>query len=313
MGAVVTLTMNPALDLSTAVGEIKPFRKLRCGAVRRDPGGGGINVARVTCRLGGQALAVFPYGGPAGQALESLVEKEGVAVRAVPIAGETREDFTVFETTTNNQFRFVAPGPALSDAECNACLAAFLNAAATSDFAVVSGSLPPGMPDSFFGRVAREARARGIRLVLDTTGEGLKEALREGVAIVKPNQHEFAGLAGIRSPDAAALAGAARGFVAQGRVEAVAITLAEQGAILVTRELALKAAAPAVEAVSTVGAGDSFLGAFLWSLSRKPDWREAFRLAVAAGSAALLSPGTDLAHAEAIHRLAAEVVVGDLA
>src|SRR5579862_5710861 len=199
MNRVVTLTMNPALDLSTTVSEVVPFTKLRCSRVRRDPGGGGINVARVICRLGSKATAIYPAGGPAGAMLKDLVDDECVDSHVIAIAGDTREDFTVFETGTKKQFRFVAPWPDLSDRECEECVDAFLSASRSAAFSVVSGSLPPGMPVEFFTRLARRAREANVRLALDTTGAGLRAVLGEGVALVKPNQNEFAELAGAMS------------------------------------------------------------------------------------------------------------------
>ncbi len=312
--SVITLTMNPALDLSTTVEEVLPFRKLRSGTVRRDPGGGGINVARVVNRLGGNAIAVYPVGGLAGQLLKQLVDAQGVESRVVAIAGDTREDFSVFETRTGRQFRFVAPGPTVAEAEWRACLDLFESLCAPSAFAIVSGSLPPGVPDDvFFAAVAKIARTRGTRLAVDTTGAGLQAALHEGVFVIKPNQNEFADLVGLRAPDAAAMIAAARALVAAGRTAAIALSLADAGAMLVTREGSWRAHAPHVDMVSTVGAGDSFLGAMIWSLTQEQGWQQALRLGVAAGSAALLSPGTDLAQAQEIHRLCAEVVVDDVA
>src|SRR5215472_7866490 len=295
-GGVVTLTMNPALDLSTEVDVVVPFLKLRCGAMRRDPGGGGINVARVVTRLGGRARAVLPVGGCVGQLLLQLVAAEGVANVALPIAEETREDFTVFERKTGNQFRFVEPGPKLARAEWEGLLDTFAAEAKDAAYAVISGSLPPGVPDSFFATAAERMKALGIPLALDTTGAGLRAAFAHGVAVAKPNKREFEELAGLEAPSPEQLAAAARDLVAQRNVGAVALTLAEDGAILATRDAAWRAKAPEVKAVSTVGAGDSFLGAMIWSLTEGHDWPEAFRLGVAAGTAALLSPGTDLAH-----------------
>ncbi|MGB8366339.1 MAG: 1-phosphofructokinase family hexose kinase [Rhizomicrobium sp.] len=314
MTSVITLTMNPALDLSTTVEEVLPFRKLRSGTVRRDPGGGGINAARVVNRLGGKAIAVYPVGGPAGQLLQQLVDAQGVVSRVVPIGGDTREDFSVFETRTGRQFRFVTPGPKLAEAEWRACLAVFEQLCEESGYAIVSGSLPPGVPDDdFFGAVARVAKARRTKLTVDTTGAGLQAALREGVFLIKPNQNEFADLVGLRAPDMHAMIAAARNLIAAGRIEAIALSLADEGAVLVTRERSWRARAPHVDVLSTVGAGDSFLGAMVWSLAEGHAWQEALRLAVAAGSAALLSPGTDLAQAQEVHRLSGEVVVEDVA
>ena len=310
---VVTLTMNPALDLSTAVDEVVPFKKLRCGAMRRDPGGGGINVARVIRRLGGNAHAVFPVGGSVGQVLARLVAGEGVTNRTVAIAGETREDFTVFETASGKQFRFVEQGPVLSEAEWRTCFDVFLEEAKGAAFAVISGSLPPGVPHEFFTLAARGLKRLGVPLALDTTGAGLKAALAEGVALVKPNQNEFAELVGLRTTDLDALAAAARDLAGRAQLGAIALTLAEQGAIYASRDEAFRAEAPKVEAVSTVGAGDSFLGAMIWSLIEGHAPRDAFRTAVAAGSAALLSAGTDLAHPDAVRRLAEQVRVLEIA
>lgn len=312
MPQVVTLTMNPALDLSTAVEEVKPFSKLRCGAVRRDPGGGGINVARIVNRLGGEATALYLAGGLTGQSLRALIDAQGVASRVVAIAGETREDFTVFETRTGKQFRFVTPGPEVAPNECRDCLVLFGSLCAEARFAVVSGSLPPGVPVDFFAAAAREAKMRGARLALDTSSVGLEAALREAVFLIKPNQHEFAGLLGLESPALHAMIAGARGLIASGHVEAIALSLADEGAVLVTAEKAWRAEAPRIEPVSTVGAGDSFLGAMIWSLAAQQDWAEALRIGVAAGSAALLSAGTDLAHPHDITRLAAEIEVAEI-
>jgi len=313
MSRVVTLTMNPALDLSTTVKEVVPFAKLRCSPMRRDPGGGGINVARVVCRLGADATAIYPIGGPAGEMLKRLVDHECVESLPIAIAGETREDFSVFETETKKQFRFIAPGPKISVAECRACLDAFESVSRTASFCVVSGSLPPGVSTEFFAEAARRANGAGCRLALDTTGDGLKAAaLHEGVALVKPNQNEFAELSGAKSLAPKELVKAARDIIAHGKIGAIALTLAEQGAILVTRTESFYARAPKVEVESTVGAGDSFLGAMLWSLSEQCSWKDAFRFGVAAGSAALVSPGTDLAHPETIHRLLADVTIEEI-
>jgi 6-phosphofructokinase 2 len=309
MAHVVTLTLNPALDLSTAVDAVVPFRKLRCEALRRDPGGGGINVARVVRRLEGDAVAVYPAGGPAGEFLERLVTAEGVTSRTIAIAGDTREDFTAFETNSGKQYRFVAPGPTLSDAEWRAAVDAFAALTEKGGYCVVSGSLPPGVPESVFSDIARKTAARAASLVLDTTAEGLRAALAHDVALIKPNQQEFAELSGVDDRSTDALLAAARRLIAQGRVGAIALSLAEDGALLVTNDGAWAAQAPRVAAKSTVGAGDSFLGGMVHARLHGKSWPDALRRAVAAGSAALLSPGTDLARPDAIALLEPDVVI----
>src|SRR5262249_30374685 len=141
MADVVTVTMNPAIDLSVSVERVTPFHKLRSSEGRRDPGGGGINVARVLKRLGADVTAIYPAGGTLGLLLRQLVEKEGISQINILIAAETREDFTVNERETGIHYRFVLPGPALTEDEWHACLSPF---AAHTRFVVCSGSLPPG-------------------------------------------------------------------------------------------------------------------------------------------------------------------------
>ena len=312
MAHVLALTMNPAIDVSTSVERVSPTRKLRCGQARRDPGGGGINVARVVRRLGGRATAVFPAGGVIGRLLRQLVEAEDVDGGAVPVREETREDFTALETATGRQFRFVLEGPRLSGPEWMACLEAVAGQHERPDLIVVSGSLPPGVPDDVYARVAEIARAWEIRMALDCSGPALKAALAHGVYLVKPNLGELADLVGAALPDEASRIAACRRLILDGQAEAVALTLGEEGALLVTGDGAWRAAAIPVEAVSAVGAGDSFLGGMVWALASGRPLVEAFRYAMAAGTAAVLSPGTELCHADDVWRLAAEVVVEPL-
>jgi 6-phosphofructokinase 2 len=303
MTAIATLTMNPAIDISTDVARVEPDHKLRCGAERQDPGGGGINCARVIARLGGDVTAVFPAGGVVGLVLQQLVAQEGVASVPVATRAETRLNFTVLERETGREFRFVLPGPELEDSERRALAAAASTAADRGGFLIVSGSMPPGLPDAFLSELAQAARRRGIRLVLDTSGAALKAGLAAGAFLVKPNLRELGELTGAPLGDEASRLAACRELVASGRAEAVALTLGRDGALLVTRELALRARPLAVRAVSTVGAGDSFLGGMVWSIARGDSLADALRYGMAAGSAALLTPGTGLCRVEDAMRL----------
>ena len=194
---IVTLTVNPCIDESTVVDQVVADRKLRCGPPRYEPGGGGINVARAVRRLGGDALAIYPAGGPAGDLLASLLEREGVAHRPLPIAGWTRENLNVLEESTGRQFRFVLPGPQLARGEWEKLLEEVEGLRPFPSFVVASGSLPPAVPTDFFARVARLTRERGGRFVLDTSGEAARVALEEGVYLVKPSLREFQHLTGL--------------------------------------------------------------------------------------------------------------------
>jgi 6-phosphofructokinase 2 len=306
---IVTFTPNPAVDVSTSVERIMPTHKLRCSAARRDPGGGGINVARVVTRLGSEATAIYPRGGATGQLLARLVEREGIASETSEIAEETREDFSVHEETSGKQFRFVLPGPTLGEPEWRACLDKLGALANRPDFVVASGSLPPGVPPDFYARACRIAKSGKAKFVLDTSGPALSAALTEGVYLIKPNLRELSEFVGERLDDESAWVRACVGLVKSRQTEIVALTLGHRGALLVGRERVLRAEALPITAVSSVGAGDSFLGALVQSLAAGFDLEQAFRLAVAAGSSAVLNSGTELAHAEDTRRLAGAVVV----
>jgi 6-phosphofructokinase 2 len=307
MSAIITLTMNPAIDVSTSVDRVEPTRKLRCAAGRRDPGGGGINVARVATRLGADVTAIYPIGGYAGQLLKGLVDQDGIASIAVPGDGETREDFTVFDETTGEQYRFVLPGPQLYPAEWQACLKTLEGLVRNGDYVCASGGLPPGVPDDLYARVAAIATAKGARLALDASGPALKAGLTDGVYLIKPNLNELRELTGAALDDETAMVTACRGLIERGTVEVVALSLGAAGAILVTADEAWRASALPIHPVSSVGAGDSFLGAMMWALTSKLTLKESFRHAVAAGSASLLAEGTELCRPEDVRRLISEV------
>jgi 6-phosphofructokinase 2 len=169
--------MNPSVDLSTETERVVPTHKLRCTDTLHDAGGGGINVARVLARMGGYCTALCPTGGSSGQWLQARMAQEGMVGVFLPIAGETRVSFTVHEHATGAEYRFVMPGPLLSDAEWQACLSHLEAMPDFPDLLVASGSLPPGVPTDFFARLARLCRERGARLVLDTAGPALAAAL----------------------------------------------------------------------------------------------------------------------------------------
>jgi 6-phosphofructokinase 2 len=309
MTDIITLTINPAVDLSTTVAKVQPIRKLRCAPARHDPGGGGINVARVVDRLGGNVTAVYPVSGPTGQLLRRLVDREGIRSLTIELAGDTREDFTVVEEESGQQYRFVLPGPQLSAAEARACLDALAALKGQPKIVVASGSLPPGVPTDFYVDLARVTRQLGARFVLDTSGPPLAAALAAGVFLIKPNLRELCGLMQISPDDPAAWLPACRKLVNEGRAEIVALTLGDRGALLVTRDRAWRAPALPVEAVSAVGAGDSFLGAIVWSLVAGHPIEDAFRYGVAGGTAALLAPGTELCRRQDVERLVRQVVL----
>ncbi len=312
MPDIVTITINPAIDLFVNVARIVPERKLRCSAPRRDPGGGGINVARVAYRLGGDVAAIYPTGGAIGKLLHRLVEREGIESLVTPSHVETRESFTAFETETGEQYRFVLPGSRLHRAEWEAVLEKLTSLPDKPRFVVASGSVPPGVPDDFFAQTAKCAKQLGAKIIVDTSGAPLGAALEEGVTLIKPNQNELNEYTGRKLETDADRVTACRDLIGRGWAEAVALTLGADGAMLVTKDQAWRAQPMNIEAVSAVGAGDSFLGGMVSALAAGKEWPEAFRVAMAAGTAAVMTAGTELCSKADVDRLMPDVRIDEI-
>jgi len=299
---ILTLTMNPALDIATTTDVVVPTAKLRCGEPRYDPGGGGTNVARAVHLLGGEARAVFPAGGMSGAMLCDLLNGEGVPHAFVPIAGITRESLAVVEAQTGKQYRFLLPGPVLSARDQERCLDTIATYARDAAFLVASGSLPPGVPANSYARVAALARTNRVPFVLDTSGPALT-AVADSVFLLKASLRELEQLAGTSLQNEPAEESAARNVIATRRAQNLVVSLGSRGALLADGIGIRRFPAIPVPAVGSVGAGDSMLAGIVLSLLRGLALTEAVRFGMAAGAAALLRPGTELCRREDTDRL----------
>jgi len=288
---VVTLTMNPALDITTSTELVHPTDKLRCAAARYDPGGGGINVAHVADVLGAQTAAVFPAGGHAGELVTSLLVAEGLTVQRVRIGGPTRESFTVNERSTDRQYRFVLPGPELTLAEQTDCLLHLRRVAASAAIVVASGSLPPGVPPDFYQQVANVCADINALFILDTSGGGLRH-VNAGVFLLKPSVRELREAVGAELDSETEQLAAARDLIDRGCAEYVLVSLGAEGALLATRDGGRRFPPVTVPAGGGVGAGDAMVAGVAVGLTRGWPLTEAVRFGIASGAAMLLTPGT---------------------
>lgn len=298
---IVTLTLNPAVDKSTSVERMVAEQKLRCTELQTDAGGGGINVSKGIRKLGGKSTAVFPAGGPNGKALQHLLKEAGVAISVHPVSEETRENFSVTEETSNAQYRFTLPGASLTEKEADKCLERI--AVLKPSYLVASGSLPPGLPENYYQKVAVFAKKIGARLILDTSGKALQIAAKEGLYLLKPNLGELSALVGVEKLEIDQVDDAALDIIKQGKCEVVVVSLGPQGALLVTRDGFEHIPAPMVKKQSTVGAGDSMVAGMVWSLEQGNSFREMAQWGVACGTAATMNHGTQLFKLEDARRL----------
>jgi 6-phosphofructokinase 2 len=289
---IVTLTVNPAVDKSTKFSGLVAEQKIRCENPHFDAGGGGINVSKAIARLGGKSTAVFTAGGPTGNLLQDLLTKENIDFLTIQTQNWTRENFIAVDVLTNAQYRFGMPGAEILPEEANAILQKI--EALKPEFLVASGSLSVGLGDDFYEKVAAVSRKIGSKLVIDTSGEPLKNAIDEGVFLLKPNVGELAKLVEEESLETDQVDEAAREIIAKGGCEIVVVSLGPQGAVLVTKDICEHIPAPSVQKKSTVGAGDSMVGGMVWALSTGKSLHEMLRWGVACGSAATMNEGTQL-------------------
>ncbi|MBW3663647.1 MAG: 1-phosphofructokinase family hexose kinase [Actinobacteria bacterium] len=301
MPSIVTLTLNPTVDASTEVGRVTANEKLRCESMRYEPGGGGINVARVVARLGLDVTAVFLAGGATGRQLRELLEDEtGIDALPVDIDGSTRLNVHVDEHESGDQYRFVMPGPEVTAEEYETAVDAALQT--SPDILVASGSLPPGVSDDALAEVAKRTRETPTRLIVDTSGPALEAVAGAGVYLLKPNATELRDLWGgdLEDDD---LEAAARRLAERGAADVIVLSLGSGGAYLATSDGGRHLRAPTVPIESRVGAGDSMVAGIAVGLVRGWEVTDAVRLGLAAGAAAVMTPGTELARADDIERL----------
>jgi 6-phosphofructokinase 2 len=288
---LITLTLNPALDLAADADEVVPVHKIRMHHEHADAGGGGVNVARVLHELGGDTVAIIAAGGASGRVLEEMLDEAGVARHSVPIAGRTRVSLNVQDCKTGLEYRFVPEGPTLSEAEFAQCLAAIEQE--PGEWLIASGSLPHGVPDDAYAQVARIAARQRKHFVLDSSGIALVAALEQGgCELIKPSLGELEHLVGRALEDPAAQDREAMALVRGGAARMVAVTLGAEGALLACADGIIRMPALDVPMHSSVGAGDAFLAAITLSLAGRATPLEALAWGTAAGATAIASAGT---------------------
>lgn len=303
---ILTVTLNPALDMTTHVDALKPRQKLRCNEPVTHAGGGGINVSRAIKELGGESRAFVALGGHTGARFAALLKRTGIPAETWALTGETRSSLTVMEDASGLPYRFVLPGPAVSPGEADAILKRLEHMIAHfKGYVVASGSLPPGVPVDFYGRLAACTRSLGARFVIDTHGEALRAAARERPFLIRLNHLEAQELVGGDADRAAH--SLARDLVEGGFAEVAIVALGDRGAILSTVQGQTEIRPPLVKMKSGVGAGDSFVGALVFALASGWSLENAARYGVAAAASAVTTEATELCRREDVDAFYAQI------
>ncbi len=307
MAPILTVTMNPALDVTAQVSHMAPREKLRCKDPTYEPGGGGINVSRVVREMGGETLCFAVLGGHTGQKLRTLLEAADLRPEVFEIGELSRESIMIYDQAGETQYRFIMPGPQLSEQECAGALERIEALVPKVRYVVASGSLPPGVPASFYADLTKRVRAAGGEIVLDTSGPALKAAAQAPVSVLKLDEEEMKEVA----PDSLASEEneekLALELLGSTGADVIVVTLGARGALVATPEGVERLPSAKVRPVSTVGAGDSFVAAMTKALCDGHDVHTATRYGSAAGAAAVITPGSELARRADIERLFAEL------
>lgn len=302
MSKIITITFSPCIDKSTSIPELIPEKKLLCSSPKLEPGGGGINVARALKKLGQDAIAIFPSGGYTGKYFNHLMEAENISSKIIEIENETRENIIVLDESINSQYRFGMPGTELSEKEWKKCLLA-VEEINDIGYIVASGSLPPGVPVNIYARLAEIAKQKKARLIVDTSGEALKEAAERGVYLLKPNLGELSFLAGKAKLEPGDIIEVSQQVIAKGMCEVIVISMGMAGAHFITKDIVEVIKAPQVNRQSTVGAGDSMVAGIVYFLCSGKSLPEAVQFGVACGTAATMNPGSELCKKEDAYAL----------
>lgn len=300
---ILTITLNPTVDKSSSVANIKPEKKLRCETPKYEPGGGGINVSRGLVRLGITNSALFTSGGRTGELLEKLLNKEKVTALPIRVSGETRENFIVVATASNEQYRFGMPGQIVTDVDKTQIIEKIEKLSPFPDIVVISGSLPPGIAPDFLKKLIQIAKNNNSKVVIDSSGEALSAALDEGLYLVKPNIGELSRMTNIPHLDNDNVEKAAKNLINKGKAEIIVVSMGAQGAYLITKNESIHLPAPSVKKLSTVGAGDSMVAGMISILAKGGTPLEMARMGIACGSAATMNPGTGLFKPEDAYKL----------
>lgn len=309
---ILSVTLNPALDKGSFIQKLVPEKKMRCPAMQIEAGGGGVNVSKVVKELNGKCTALFPAGGPNGKRIEELLRKKNIPLKIISIKGETRENFVITDRSTNIQYRFVFPGAVLSRDELDACSLAIETFRPLPDIIVFSGSMPPGVFGGFIKKLAKFSKKHDIKFIADTSDEALKEAVNEGVYLLKPNLSELCALVNRKYLELSEVEPAARSIIDKGKCEVIIVLMGPAGALLLTKNISKRISAPVVKKVSAVGAGDSMVAGITFMLEHDKPLVEVAQFGVACGTAATINSGGQLCKTEDIYRLYEWIKVHEL-
>jgi 1-phosphofructokinase family hexose kinase len=302
---IVTLTINPTIDRVISVDRLAFEDRAYMNSTHESAGGRGINASCVIHCFGGKTHALLISGGETGERMEDLLRSGGLPFEVVPVARDVRTNLTITDrhglTVNINE-----KGPELTKEEVARVESAVRQNLDKADWLMLCGSLPPGVPATFYGKLIAQARKKKVATLLHADGDALRHGIEERPSVVTPNQHEAERLLGRTLLTRTHYLDAAQRIRSMGP-ESVVLSLGSRGAVGAFRDGVIEALPPRVDAVCPIGAGDALSAAYVWSMARKPDGPEALRWGVAAGTASARLPGMTFASLEQTREIYSQV------
>jgi 6-phosphofructokinase 2 len=302
MSKIITITFSPSVEKSASVSAMQPDIKMRCSTPNIEPGGGGINVARVINRLGGDVKAIFPSGGYTGMFFNHLLENEKIPFVSIQTKNETRENFVIFDESTKNEFRFGMSSNALFENEWQNIIKE-IEKQENVDFMIASGSLPPGVPLNIYCELSKISKSKNAKFIVDTSGEALKYAVNEDVYLLKPNLEELGILLETKNLRIENIEDAAKKLIQKKHCEIIVVSLGANGAMLITNDETYAIKPPKVKVKSTIGAGDSMVAGIVFGLSNNLSLKECLQYGIACGTATTMNLGSTLCEKKDVLKL----------
>jgi 1-phosphofructokinase len=308
---IVTVTLNPAVDQMLVVPKFVAGDTIRVKSGRFDPGGKGINVSRVVSELGGESVAMGFAPGNLGRFIEQTLESQGIETDFIHTRGETRTNITILDEARHMHTILSDPGPDTDPEYVNELRRRLRRRLREGDWLVLAGSIPPPLGPEAYQLLIREAAELGVHTVLDADGAVLAQGAEAHPEIIKGNRRELERMLGRHLDDEESTVAAARAVQKAG-VKTVVVTRGREGAVATTKGHCLRGVAPRVRALNAIGSGDALLAGVVLTLSRGGPMDEAMRLGVAAGTAAVLTLGTEPCHRREVDILLPRVKVQEL-
>ncbi len=306
---IYTVTLNPALDKTVEVPNLKVDAVNRITTMRTDPGGKGINVSKVIGKLGGRSMAVGILGGNTGRAIRESLAAMGIELGFVFVDGETRTNLKIIDPENHQNTDINEPGVTVSDEILDELLEKLLGLVKEGDIVVLSGSIPAGCPKDIYKVWTAALNEKGVKVIFDADGEQFALGITASPYLIKPNNHELSAMVGKELKTPEELQVTAKELMQQYGITKIVVSMGGAGALYVTADETIYAEAVKVPVGSTVGAGDSVVAALAVAEETGMTLEEAARLSTATGAANVMCSGTQAAEYETVQELMPRVVL----